>query len=90
MFLFFVWISKIWRLFRPEEWSDFKLEDVRNDAAKTAAKNHAAAMPATVGDDPEAMDVPTKCVSSTVSLTIKAQVQFIDFEGKQNSKSSQR
>jgi hypothetical protein len=75
--------TKISCLFRPEEWSDFRLEDLRSDAAKAAAKIHAAAMPATVGADHEDMDVPTKCVSSIVTLTINAQVQFIDFEGKE-------
>jgi len=58
------------------------LEDVRNDVVKASAKNHAVAMPAAVGDDPDALDVPTKCVSSFISLSLKAQIQFIDFEGK--------
>ena len=32
-------------------------------------------------------EVPTKCVQQTVTLTIKAQVQYIDFEGRSDGES---
>lgn len=35
-------------------------------------------------------EVPTKCISFTGSITVEAQVQFIDFEGRSDGESIQR
>ena len=32
-------------------------------------------------------DAPTKCVQQTLNLNIKAQIQFIDFEGRSDGES---
>lgn len=32
-------------------------------------------------------EVPTKCVQQTLNLNVKAQIQFIDFEGRSDGES---
>ena len=38
-------------------------------------------------DAQDTSDAPTKCVQQTLSLNIKAQIQFIDFEGRSDGES---
>ena len=38
-------------------------------------------------DAQDTSDAPTKCVQQTLNLNIKAQIQFIDFEGRSDGES---
>ena len=39
---------------------------------------------------PDTSEIPTKCVSSTVTLDINASVQYIDFEGRSDGDAMRR
>lgn len=49
--------------------------------ASAAALSHAAAMPAAAEENNEAAEIPTKCVTTKINLNLKAQIQYLDFEG---------
>ena len=64
-------------IIKPEEWID--TSTVSNDNL-----DHDGNDPSDIVDESNAAntEVPTKCVQQTLTLTIKAQVHFIDFEGR--------
>lgn len=74
-------------IIKPEEWMDHT----------TAATASAAAAAADVETDPvgrlgavdqdQSSEVPTKCVAQSLSFPVKAQIQFIDFEGRSDGES---
>ena len=38
-------------------------------------------MPAAAEENNEAAEIPTKCVITKINLNLKAQIQYLDFEG---------
>lgn len=40
------------------------------------------AMPAVAEEITEAVDIPTKIVATKVNLNLRAQIQYLDFEGQ--------
>lgn len=71
---------------RLEDWAEFKPEEDKDESAKAVALSHAAAMPATAEEN-EAGEIPTKCVASKLNLNLKAQIQYLDFEGRSDGES---
>ncbi|KAH9515463.1 cleavage and polyadenylation specificity factor subunit 2 [Bulinus truncatus] len=67
-------------IIRPE---DYMIAD--GPAADEEMKDVEIKDPDEASQDPS--EVPTKCISSTVTLDINAKVQFIDFEGRSDGKS---
>jgi hypothetical protein len=51
--------------------------------AAGAALNHAVAMPAAAEEANDSAEIPTKCVVTKFNLNLKAQIQYLDFEGNQ-------
>ena len=64
-------------IIKPEEWID--TSTVSNDNL-----DHDGNGPSDIVDESNVdnSEVPTKCIQQTLTLTIKAQVHFIDFEGR--------
>jgi len=42
---------------------------------------HAMAMPAAAEEKNDSAEIPTKCVVTKLNLNLKAQIQYLDFEG---------
>jgi len=66
-------------IIRPEEWID------PNAAAALASENNEE--PAIMDDQADMAEVPTKCVKQPLTLNIRAQIKFIDFEGRSDGES---
>ncbi len=58
------------------------LYDFQTDSSKpSGSASHAMAMPAVAEEITEAVDIPTKIVATKVNLNLRAQIQYLDFEG---------
>ena len=49
---------------------------------KSASSSHAMAMPAVAEESSDFQEIPTKIVSTKVNLNLRAQIQYLDFEGE--------
>jgi len=77
-------------IIRPEDWldpsTDFKSEpnrDLENSNSLLMHENHANS---TETAD-KTVEIPTKCVVTPIKLQIKAQIHYIDFEGRSDGES---
>lgn len=70
-------------LIRPE---DYKLVDAVTEMEN--GRGNITLKDLDMTDPPE--EVPTKCITSTVTVKVAAQVQFIDFEGRSDGESLQK
>merc|ERR1740124_791949 len=77
-------------IIRPEDWID-PTSDQKVDSNRDGENASGLLMP----DDTlnskdtsaEPIEIPTKCVTTPIRLQIKAQIQYIDFEGRSDGES---
>ena len=64
-------------IIKPEEWIDSSAvpSELQDDADLS------------IEEAPDVAEIPTKCVQQRQSLAVKAQIQFIDFEGRSDGES---
>merc|ERR1719414_2254724 len=78
-------------IIKPEDWIDTSMDASAANAAATTDnaedKDDADANGTKDGVGGGAQEVPTKCVSTMTKIQIKAQVAFIDFEGRSDGES---
>jgi len=76
-------------IIKPEEWIDTSMDTSASGATDKAEDKEGAANGSSDAASAQP-EVPTKCVSTMTKLQIKAQVQFIDFEGRADGESIYR
>ena len=67
-------------IIKPEDWID-------TSAIANPGEANEDDINIDADDAQDTSDAPTKCVQQTLSLNIKAQIQFIDFEGRSDGES---
>jgi cleavage and polyadenylation specificity factor subunit 2 len=72
-------------IIRPEEWVD-PTSSLINDP-NDDSNGPSAMMGNIIDDGADLSEVPTKCVQQNLTIHIKAQIQFIDFEGRSDGES---
>jgi len=80
-------------IIKPEDWIDTSLDPERNsagEAGESKADGQEDPENDKDGKDSTPQEAPTKCISNTLKVQIKAQIQYIDFEGRADGESIYR
>jgi len=86
-------------IIKPEDWIDTSMDTDRtgpgggtsgDNKIEAAAEEDKEANGGAAAASTAAQEVPTKCVSNVMKIQVKAQIQYIDFEGRADGESIYR